>query len=165
MLRQTYLELVLNEFYACYGIQIERGELFLASLEHPYLLIEREIYLVLQTGVVKLPLTENIYKVQAQYGRVEAIAPVPLYSLAQSPKLKAICPKASSQLVQFASRIEQRLTQTTLEGLMLLSQRLEGVGEGVENLDEIEAYTAYFWHGVFASEQTTLIGTERELAG
>ena len=74
-MKRAYLELVINEFYAYYGEQLEQGELFIALLEHPYLAFGREVYLVLRTGILKFPLTENKYKIQTQLGRIEALLP------------------------------------------------------------------------------------------
>lgn len=163
MVKQAYLELVLNEFYAYYGEQIEGGELFLASLEHPYLIVGRESYLVLRTGVLKLPLTESKYKVQTHLGRIEALWPTQILSLARTPRLVQQKSKAVSQLEQFAARIEQRLSEVTIEGLTLLSKRLDGIYKEYESVEEIEAYAAYFWHGRFINSSTSLIQEEGPL--
>ena len=160
MVKRAYLELVLNEFYAYYGDQIEGGELFTASLEHPYLVIGHDIYLVLRTGVLKLSFTQNKYKVQTQLGRVETLWPTQILSLAETPFLVQKKPKAALQLEQFANRIDSRLSEVTIEGLNLLSRRLDGIYNEYESVEEIESYVAYFWHGEFIQSSTSLISDE-----
>ena len=160
MVKRAYLELVLNEFYAYYGEQIERGELFLASLEHPHLTVGRDLYLVLRTGVLKLRLTDNKYKVQTYLGAVEALWPTQILSLARLPRLSQQKPKAALQLEQFANRIDQRLSEVTVEGLTLLSKRLDGIHKEYESVEEIESYAAYFWHGRFINSSTSLVQEE-----
>ena len=157
MVKRAYLELVLNEFYAYYGEQIEGGELFAASFEHPYLTVGRELYLILQTGVLKFPFAENKYKVQAQLGGIEALWPTQILSLARTPRLVQQKSKAVTLLEQFAIRIDQRLSEVTLEGLTLLSQRLDGIYNEYESVEEVESYTTYFWHGQFINSSTSLI--------
>lgn len=161
-MKRAYLELVINEFYAYYGEQLEQGELFIALLEHPYLAFGREVYLVLRTGILKFPLTENKYKIQTQLGRIEALLPTQILSLATSPRLIQHQPKAAMQLHQFAKRIDQRLSEVTIDGLELLSRRLDGIYQGYESGEEIEAYAAYFWHGTFISSSTSLISEDAE---
>ena len=66
------------------------------------------------------------------------------------------------QLHQFAKRIDQRLSEVTIDGLELLSRRLDGIYQGYESGEEIEAYAAYFWHGTFISSSTSLISEDAE---
>lgn len=156
MVKRLYLEVVLNEFYAYYGEEIEKNQLFKASLEHPHLSVGRHLYLVLQTGVVKLAYGENQYILQTGIGCVEALFPSQILHLARLPRLVEQKHRAVEQLEQFAGLIDQRLSQTTVTGLRILAKRLEYIYLEVESVESIQDYTNYFWHGTFIDSETSL---------